>query len=143
MLQLGGVVDLKFLKIHAGWASQDNISVVSQAGAPGAFAPTGVVAYDADAWMLGVTVPLFGGSILGSYQYSDAKNINTATYQFEPDYSVWGVGYSYPFSRRTNMYVGYGEMGWDGSVAYTAGVPADPTARFDKKQFALGIRHLF
>ncbi|HQR56226.1 MAG TPA: porin, partial [Burkholderiaceae bacterium] len=65
-------------------------------------------------------------------------------YSFEPDYSVWGVGYTYPFSRRTNMYIGYGKVEWDGNIT-TNGVSAGatPSQRLDRQQFALGIRHLF
>jgi GBP family porin len=144
MLQLGGTFDFKIVKLHAAYASQDNISAVQGGFNTGVFRPTQITAYDNQAYMFGVTVPLFGGSLLGSYQYSDADNIDTAAYQFEPDYSVWGIGYSYPFSRRTNMYIGYGQAEWDGSVRLTP-TPSStaPSQRFDRKQFALGIRHLF
>jgi predicted porin len=144
MTQLGGTFDFKVVKIHAAYAIQDNIRLLPAAGNPGVFNPTAGAPYDNKSWMLGVTVPLFGGSILGSYQYADADNISTATYAFEPDYSVWGIGYQYPFSRRTNMYIGYGKMEWDGNVSLNGvSAGAAPAQRFDKQQFALGIRHLF
>jgi len=149
MTQLGGTFDFKFVKLHAAYAIQDNIRLQTAVGNPGVFNPLGAVApYDANAWMAGVSVPLFGGSILASYQYSDADNINgsttTGAYSFEPDYSVWGIGYTYPFSRRTNMYIGYGKMEWDGNVSQNnVSAGAAPSQRFDKQQFALGIRHLF
>jgi predicted porin len=144
MTQLGGSFDFKFIKLHAAYAIQDNIRLLPAAGNPGVFNPTAGAPYDNNAWMLGVSVPLFGGSILASYQYADADNISTATYSFEPDYSVWGVGYTYPFSRRTNMYIGYGKMEWDGNVSQNnVSAGAAPSQRFDKQQFALGIRHLF
>jgi hypothetical protein len=77
---------------------------------------------------------------------SDADNINTATHSLEPDFYVWGIGYSYPFSRRTNMYIGYGERTWDGNVSAST-LPANLLGTignaFDRKQFALGLRHLF
>jgi len=147
MTQLGATWDFKFLKIHGAYGIQDNVRLVqNSSGGAGIFAPTGVVAYDNNPWMLGVTVPLFGGQILGSYQYSDADNVTgtnvNGAYSFEPDYSVWGIGYSYPFSRRTNMYIGYAQQEWDGNVSQS-GVAAAPSQRFDRKQFALGIRHLF
>lgn len=146
MTQLGGSFDFKFLKLHAAYAIQDNIRFLQQSGNVGVFLPTGLTAYDNQAYMLGLTVPLFGGSLLGSYQYSDADNVNgvnaAGPYSFEPDYSVWGIGYSYPFSRRTNMYIGYGQQEWDGTVSQVTS-PAAPSQRIDRKQFALGIRHLF
>jgi predicted porin len=61
---------------------------------------------------------------------------------FEPDYNVWGIGYSYPFSRRTNMYIGYGQAEWDGTITTTPATVA-PSQRFDRSQFAIGLRHLF
>jgi predicted porin len=151
MLQIGGSFDFKFLKVHAAYADQSNISVVPTIGGVSpilptntGFIPTGVGNYNNTAWMLGVTVPLFGGSLLGSYQYSDAKNIVNGLAQFEPDYSVWGIGYSYPFSRRTNMYVGYGQREWDGSIRSTTGaLLTQPSQAFDRAQLAVGIRHLF
>ena len=158
MLQVGGSFDFKFLKVHAAYADQNNISAVPVTGGvspiipASSFIPTGIGNYNNTAWMLGVSVPLFGGSLLGSYQYSDAKNIisnNPASLgaQFEPDYSVWGIGYSYPFSRRTNMYVGYGQREWDGRITAAAAAGgatlSQASQSFDRGQFALGIRHLF
>jgi general bacterial porin, GBP family len=153
MLQVGAVWDFKFLKLHGAWANQDDISFSQTIGgaAPilpaSGFLPLGVGSYNNNAWMVGVTVPLFGGSLLGSYQYSDAKNIISPVNgaQFEPDYSVWGIGYTYPFSRRTNMYIGYGQREWDGEIRTVggAGVLTQASQAFDRSQFALGIRHLF
>jgi predicted porin len=158
MLQVGGVFDFKFLKLHAAYANQDNIAFSQTIGGASpifpssSFIPLGVGNYNNTAWMVGVTVPLFGGSLLGSYQYSDGKNIIPAsslgTYSIEPDYSVWGVGYTYPFSRRTNMYIGYGQREWDGTVSSFGGVPVtglltQPSQVFDRAQFAVGLRHIF
>jgi general bacterial porin, GBP family len=140
LLQLGAALDFKFVKLHAAYASQDNISTFQVANFPGW--PVSVAPYDNSAYMVGVTVPLLGGNIRASYQYSDADTITTATYSFEPDYSVWGIGFDYPFSRRTNLYVGYGQREWDGALTSTP-VQANPSARVDRAQFALGLRHLF
>ena len=40
------------------------------------------------------------------------------------------------------MYIGYGQVEWDGNVSQT-GTPVAASQRLDTKQFALGIRHLF
>ncbi|HQR70342.1 MAG TPA: porin [Burkholderiaceae bacterium] len=149
MLQLGGTFDFKFLKAHAAWASQKNISAAAIADTnggsfPSAFVPTGVGNWNNNAYMLGVSAPVFGGTVMASYQWSDAKNVINGLAQFEPDYNVWGIGYSYPFSRRTNMYVGYGQRSWDGSIRSTTGsLLSTASQAFDKSQFAVGIRHLF
>jgi GBP family porin len=146
MMQLGGTWDFKIAKLHAGYAIQRGIAVATSGLNSGYYALTGLQQFDNNAYMIGASVPLFGGSLLGSYQYADAKSaqgLNAGvTYVFEPDYSVWGIGYSYPFSRRTNMYVGYGQRSWDGTVQVGPGV-SDPANQFNVKQFALGIRHLF
>jgi len=145
LLQIGATLDFKIVKLYGAFANQNNIASSVQTnlfpGYPTLSPP--VVAYDNIAWMLGVTVPLFGGNIRASYQYSDADTVTTATYQFEPDYSVWGIGFDYPFSRRTNMYVGYGQRGWDGTISQTPLPLSTPSQRVDRSQFAVGIRHLF
>lgn len=149
MMQVGGTFDFKIVKLHAAYADQNNISTVQTLGGvasavPAGFVPAGVGNFNNTAYMLGVSVPLFGGSILASYQYSDASNIINGLASFEPDYSNWGIGFSYPFSRRTNMYVGYAQREWDGSIRSTTGTLLSTAAQFfDKSQFALGIRHLF
>lgn len=149
MLQLGGTFDFKFLKLHGAWADQSNISTAITVsgighGLPSAIVPVGIGYYDNSAWMVGVTVPLLGGSVRGSYQYSDAKNIINLLAQFEPDYSVWGLGYDYPFSRRTNLYVGYAQREWDGRVTGASGSALPQASQiFDRRQFAVGLRHLF
>ena len=149
MLQLGGTFDFKFLKVHAGWTDQSNISTAMTAagvgsGLPSAMVPAGIGYYDNSAWMAGVTVPLFGGNLRGSYQYSDAKNIISGLAQYEPDYSVWGIGFDYPFSRRTNLYLGYAQREWDGRVTQASGSALPQASQiFDRAQFALGLRHNF
>lgn len=152
MFQVGGTWDLKFVKLHAAYADQSGITPAGGVNVanpiPASLIPTvlpgQVFQYDNSVWMAGVSVPLFGGSLLASYTSADADNINTATYQFEPDYSVWGVGYTYPLSRRTNIYTFYGQRSWDGNIRQT-GTPAfsQATQIIDTKTFALGIRHLF
>ncbi len=149
MLQLGGTFDFKVLKIHAGWADQSNISTANTlggvgSGVPSALVPVGIGSYDNSAWMAGVTVPLLGGNLRGSYQYSDAKNAVSGLSQYEPDYSVWGIGFDYPFSRRTNVYLGYAQREWDGSVTTSTGSALPNAAQiFDRAQFAMGLRHNF
>ena len=158
MLQVGGVFDFKFLKVHAAYADQDHISAVTVGTGgigsllpggtgSGVIIPLGVGNYNNQAYMVGLTVPLVGGSLFGSYQWSDAKNIDTATFSFEPDYNVWAVGYTYPFSRRTNFYTAYGQRKWDGNITNVVvpvtGALANAAQVVDFKQFMVGIRHLF
>jgi predicted porin len=149
MLQIGGSWDFKVVKINVAWADQSNISTVQTlAGIGGAvpqqFVPVGIGNYNNNAWMIGGSAPLFGGRLLASYQYSDAKNIVNGSAEFEPDYYVWGFGYEYPFSRRTNAYVGYAQRSWDGRITSTSGLVLPYMSQaFEREQFAVGIRHLF
>jgi predicted porin len=140
-LQIGGTFDLKFLKIHAAYAKEDNVYLAPGSSGSPEFNTLDPGA-DADAWMLGVTVPLFGGQILASYQDRDgdpvSTRLGTATAPVitrERDVTVWAVGYTYPLSRRTNVYATYSDRDLDG--AGSAG-----TAN-DRKQATIGIRHLF
>ena len=75
---------------------------------------------------------------------SAGNNVINGLDQFEPDYSVWGLGYDYPFSRRTNMYIGYAQREWDGRVTQAGGSALPQASQiFDRRQFAIGLRHLF
>ena len=148
-LQIGATFDLKFLKLHGAYAKEDHVYYTAGIGLqPDAGA-------DADAWMVGVSVPLFGGSILGSYQDRNGDSTNvvlgpvaTPTNQFsrERDRTVWGIAYTYPLSRRTNLYINYSDSDEDlTSRNLVAGSPTLDISRatVDRKQYTMGIRHLF
>lgn len=136
LVQIGATLDLKVVKLHGAWADQSNISAV-RAGVSIA-PPPGVVAYDNQAWMAGVSMPVGRGSLMLSYQFANAGSVGYATSTgwatFEPDYSVWGLAYTYTMSKETNLYLGYGQVSAKGSL--------DPT-QVDRQQAALGLRHRF
>jgi general bacterial porin, GBP family len=144
-LQLGASWDFGFMKLSGGYADQSNIRSVltnpvvsggTGVALPGFLAATG---FDNNAYFVGASVPLFGGKLLASYQWSSADskcNPLAPLACFEPSYSVIGVGYEYNFSRRTNMYVGFGQRDPSGTLDV-----ANQT--FGGYQAALGIRHMF
>jgi general bacterial porin, GBP family len=136
LLQVGVTWDFKVVKVSAAYADQSNISAV-RAGVSVPL-PIGILSHDNQAWLLGVSVPLAGGSLMASYQRSDGDSQTYTTSSgpanFDPDYHVWGVGFAYPLSIRTNLYSGYGQVSADGTL--------NPT-EVDRKQFALGLRHRF
>ncbi|HKO68398.1 MAG TPA: porin [Burkholderiaceae bacterium] len=151
MLQIGGTFDLKFLKLHAAYAKEDNVWFnVGLGGVPDPGA-------NADAWMAGVTIPLFGGSLLGSYQDRSGDGVNVCTgvpgtagacsaaiVNREVEKKVWAIGYAYPLSRRTNLYINFSDT--DTEVRTTAVAPALPvstTGEAGRKQYTIGMRHLF
>jgi predicted porin len=126
--QLGAVVDFKFAKLHAGYAIEDNIRAFGTAN-------SGTVGRDANSWMVGTTIPLFGGSLLASYQDRDADPVAGETNADGPDLTVYGIAYTYPLSRRTNVYANWSNR--DGSGTNTN------NATWDRKQYTVGVRHLF
>ncbi len=137
ILIVGGTFDFKIVKLHAGfmdesnaWVRNDGASVVANLVDPGA---------DAQAWMFGVTVPLFGGNILASYQDKDGDPVNIGTAAVpitrEADLAIWAIGYTYPLSRRTNVYLNWSSK--DGKKSLNG------VASQDRTQGTIGIRHLF
>lgn len=133
-MQIGGTWDFKIAKLHAGFAKEDNVyfNTVGSTATLNAIDPGA----DADAWIVGVTVPLFGGSFLASYQDRDGDPIAISPgVTRERDLSVWAIGYTYPLSRRTNMYVNFSSK--------DAEKDANGVANIDRNQATLGVRHLF
>jgi len=136
-LQIGGTFDIGMFRLHAGYAKQDNVQVLTNGDywgtLPAAVRAAGGV--DADSWMLGVTANLGAFKVMASYQELDADNVTylvgTTRTSYEPDYSIFSIGGTYDLSKRTNLYVGYGTVSDDG------------TLKFDRSQFALGMRHTF
>jgi general bacterial porin, GBP family len=131
--QIGLTFDLKFLKLHGGYAMEDNIRAFGTAN-------SGAVGRDADSWMVGVTVPLGGGSLLASYQDRDAdpvaaELVSPGISNEGPDLTVWAIGYSYPLSRRTNVYLNWSNRDGKGTN--------QNNATWDRKQTTVGVRHLF
>jgi predicted porin len=141
-LQIGGTFDFKIVKLHAGYAMDEDFRVTLTSGGPGQpSVPSTVSGQDSDSWMVGVTVPLFGGNILASYfeRDGDAQTIPGAvpgTFTTdERDFTTWAIAYTYPLSRRTNLYINYSDT--DGEKTL------NNSSTFDRAQFTLGMRHLF
>lgn len=136
-LQIGGTWDIGPVRLHGGWAKQDNVQAASTVtGGSGSFLglPAGA-SFDSDSWLLGVTWNVTSAfSVLASYQALDADGQNIAGTRFEPDYNIWSVGATYALSRRTNLYTSYASRDADGALIGNS---------FNGKQFAVGVRHLF
>ena len=142
-LMVGATFDLKFVKIHGGYSKEDN-AVVN-----GSFTAIGTAGEDADAWLAGVTVPLLGGSLLASYQRRSGDQTSVCLGTFVPatngcsvarttresDRDVWSIGYTYPLSRRTNLYATFSDSDGEKFLNNNIGI--------DRKQYTAGMRHLF
>lgn len=84
---------------------------------------------DRTGFVLGANVPLAGGQVMASYQDGEDKQTGVATI----DYTRYAIGYTYPLSRRTNVYTAYANQKDKQSGAAT----------IKRNQFSLGIRHTF
>ena len=154
-LQVGATFDLKFLKLHGGYAKEDNVYFTSGLGLqsdPGA---------DADSWMAGLSLPLgpAGGTLLGSYQRRNGDSVGVcllasttaacpvaSRQNRDRDVRVWAIGYTYPFSRRTNVYVNFSDLDSETRTTTftpTGAVASNTTAEGGRKQYTVGVRHLF
>jgi predicted porin len=136
--QIGGTYDFKFVKLHAAYAMEKNQRAFSTVGT----LPNIQDGFDSNSWMLGVTVPLFGGQVLASYQQRDGdERALNALQKFEADLSVWAIAYTYPLSRRTNLYINYSDKSGEKSLANTSTLSSGLGG--DRSQFTVGMRHLF
>ena len=132
-LQVGGTFDLKFLKLYAAYAKEDNVrpgvgnSAILAAG----------VGHDADAWLVGLSAPLGAFTFMASYQERDGDAVGTPA--VEGDGEVFAVGGKYALSRRTDLFLVYANS--EGDKSLTSGVPATDIA--NKQAIMMGINHRF
>jgi predicted porin len=134
MLQVGGTFDLKFLKVHAAYAKEDNVrpTVIQAflAAGPGA---------NADAWMVGLTAPIGAFSLMASYQERDGDSVLVGGVPTEGDGNVWAIGGKYDLSRRTNLFLVYADT--KGEKSLSQGIAA--TDSVNRKSLMTGINHRF
>jgi predicted porin len=113
---------------------EDDVRAFATVGAPAI--PGNLKGAEADAWMVGATVRILGGEVLLSYMDRDGEPQQiTPTTVDERDFKTWSIGYTYPLSRRTNVYANYSDT--DGKKTLNN----NPT--WDRSMATLGIRHLF
>ena len=116
----------------AGMYAQDKLSALD-----------GTDAGKLEAWMLGVTVPVGPGAILGSYTQAKNKDVAGTTSK------QYAIGYTYALSKRTNLYTSYAHI-TNGANTFAAvqdatgnnSAPAGSNG-MSSSGFALGLRHQF
>jgi predicted porin len=142
-LQIGGTFNIGPFRLHAGYADQSDIGAVSALVTASGNSqliplPAGIPAFDASAYMLGATWNIGAFALLASYQSfnADGQNVRVGTslVNFDPDYTVYGIGGTYTLSRRTNLYASYAARDANGTLLDNS---------FNAKQFAVGIAHRF
>lgn len=89
---------------------------------------------DSAEWLLGVGVPLGGGTLVASYINKDDKQNNQDAHQY-------AIGYLYAMSKRTTLYTAIAKIKNKNGAGYTVGNNTE--AGSGDKAFDLGIRHAF
>lgn len=137
ILQIGGSYEFAPVRIYGMWGLEKN-QFTFVAVAP---------AKKATVYEAGVKVRLLGGELLAAYQGRDDD--------WDANLHVWGVGYAYPLSRRTNIYTFLSDTRADDSPTaqlvsgggivregYTAS-QLNAYRERDRMQFGVGVRHNF
>lgn len=135
--QVGGSYAFSVFRLYGMWGLEENQFTL--------FAVT--PAKKAQVYELGAKVKVLGGEFLAAYQGRDDD--------FKANLDVWGIGFTYPFSRRTNLYTFVSDTKADGNPTqqivsggqivqegYTASQISAYRQR-DRLQFAVGLRHNF
>jgi GBP family porin len=136
---LGGTYDFKVVKVHGAYSQAvdgllNNTATIQSVSTGGdTNAPAGITFLQGartQSWMVGLSAPVGTGNVFASVQQKlpggNLKQLPTAN---ELGASI---GYTYPFSKRTNMYVSY-------SYLNNAAMIKNATSN----TVNLGIRHLF
>jgi len=127
LLLVGGAYDFGVAKLHAAYESEkDDLNV------------------DFRDWMLGVSAPVGTGTVLASYIQKKDRSAagNAGGKQF-------AIGYTYPLSKRTNIYTAFAQINNDSAGTNTVGdassggAGAAPRAGDNSRAFNIGIRHKF
>jgi predicted porin len=118
----GGTYDFGIVKVHA-------------MGQKSSGAPTGGVRIDALDLLGGVTVPIAGGALMASYLNHDDRSIQNR------DASQWGLGYSYPLSKRTSAYASFARIENQHGATFTVGNNTETGT--GNKAFDVGVLHNF
>lgn len=135
--QVGGSYAISAFRVYGMWGVEENQFNF--------FAVT--PAKKAEVYELGVKVKLVGGEVFAAYQGRDDD--------WNANLDVWGLGFTYPLSRRTNLYTFVSDTSADasptaqvvsgGSIVregYTSSQITTYRER-DRLQFGAGIRHNF
>ncbi len=120
---IGGTYDFGVIKVHA--LAQKSSGTV----------PVTLANIDVLDLMAGVTIPVAGGQVLGSYIRHNDKT------SADKDANQIGVGYLYPLSKRTSVYTAFARIQNLRGAAFTVGNAT--AAGTGDKAFNLGVVHNF
>ena len=86
-------------------------------------------------YLIGAQVPFGNHTFIASYINKDVRNAANK------DANQVALGYTYAFSKRTNLYAAWGRIDNDRASSYTVGNNSDPGT--GEKAFNFGLRHMF
>jgi predicted porin len=128
--------DLGVLRLYAAYGRDKgpNSAPLPNSGNPyGGVKPT--ASTDSAEMLIGATVPAGPGTFITSYIRKDDRT------SFDQDASQIGVAYSYPLSKRTNLYAAYARIQNRNGAGYTVGNNGE--AGSGNVAYNLGMRHSF
>jgi predicted porin len=135
--QVGGTYAFSVFNVYGMWAVEENQFSF--------FAVT--PAKRAQVYELGVKAKIIGGELFAAYQGRDDD--------WNANLDVWGLGFTYPLSRRTNLYTFVSDTSASdtptaqvvsGGIIVRQGYTASQTSTYrerDRVQFGAGLRHNF
>ncbi len=118
---IGGTYDFNLAKLHLAYAQNDGENAA------------GTTNIDSKDWLVGASASLGPGTAMATYAHRKNDLLSDA------DSTLWAIGYSYPFSKRTNLYTSYGQVRND-ALANLGGAAV---AGEDPTQLNIGVRHKF
>ena len=137
---LGGTYDLKVVKVHAAYSQGidgilNNTSTIRSVATGGdTNSPNAVIFRQGSrtqSWMVGLSAPVGSGNVFASVQ-QQLPGGNLKEFDSTANELGASIGYTYPFSNRTNLYAYY-------SYLNNAAMIKDATVN----TVGLGIRHQF
>ncbi|CAN5309975.1 porin [soil metagenome] len=135
--QLGATYDFNIVKVHAMYG-QERHAYSTFTTVNGTETINGIVhnyaTPDANSMLVGLTVPLGGGRVISSFQHRTDETSGRSN-AAENNMNVASVGYEYDLSKRTILWTYIANTNGTGNL--------DNSSTFDRKQYALGLRHAF
>ena len=128
--------DFKVVKLFAAYGVDKgyNSAPLGNANNPyGGVRPT--ASTDGNEILLGFTAPVGGGSLIAAVMRKDDRSA------FNQDARSWGVGYTYPLSKRTSLYGAYAAIRNRNGASYT--VANNSESGSGNRGMNLGLRHSF
>ena len=134
----GGVYDFKFLKLHALFSNTRNATTVRVRD-----------------YAVGITVPIQAFTVFGQVGRIDNRYDGNNSTLKNDDATFFGVGATYAFSKRTDVYTSWAKDKNKNNATYvlsdasnaglftTAGATANVNPGFDPWSAQVGIRHRF